>query len=301
MGRVVAAADIGSNTAHLLIATVTSAGLKRVVNESDWLSLGEAVAREGKISADRREQLIDVFRKFRKLVDAYGVEQSYVFATEAVRRAENHKEVLSEIKKKTGFVVDVVSPRREAELSSFAIRLDTPTTGTTLLLEVGGGSVQLGTCVNGTLTEETGLPLGTGTLTARAGLAQPAGQDAVQRAKELIEAECRAIKPRPHDRIVSCGGVARGLWRALHPDGEPVLRRPELDYLVWSTAQLDPKAIAARFGVKLKRASTLLPGALVLTHLMDRYGTDELIVSEYGVREGAILEMVSEGDAWLKK
>ena len=90
--------------------------------------------------------------------------------------------------------------------------------------------------------------------------------------------------------IVS-GGVARGLWRAIHPDGDKKLAREEIDYLIWASERLSIERLIERFNVKPKRAGTLLPGALVYQALMEKFGLSEVMVSEFGVREGAILEM----------
>jgi len=87
------------------------------------------------------------------------------------------------------------------------------------------------------------------------------------------------------------GGVARGLWRALHPDGEKRLALAEIEYLIWATERLSTERIIERFNVKPKRAGTLLPGALVYLALMRKFGVAELAISEFGVREGAILNM----------
>ena len=90
---------------------------------------------------------------------------------------------------------------------------------------------------------------------------------------------------------MASGGVARGLWRALHPDGEKRLHRAELEYLAWSVQRLTIDRAINRFGVKAKRVGTLLPGAMVYLALMERFDLTEMSVSEFGVREGAILEM----------
>jgi exopolyphosphatase/guanosine-5'-triphosphate,3'-diphosphate pyrophosphatase len=71
------------------------------------------------------------------------------------------------------------------------------------------------------------------------------------------------------------------------------LRLPELDYLVWAASHLSVEQIVGRFGVKPKRAATLLPGALTYSSLMRWTGVEAITVSEYGIREGAVLEMAA--------
>jgi exopolyphosphatase/guanosine-5'-triphosphate,3'-diphosphate pyrophosphatase len=297
MPRVLAAADIGSNTVHLLVASFDGNRLSRIRNESDWLSLGEVVSREGLVPDAHRQRLITTLASFKASAQAAKAERFYVFATEAMRQAANHDEVLVEIQSRLGLAVDIIPARREAELSRLGVMIDSKGQTPMLLIEVGGGSAQVARCEGDGITEEASLPLGTGRLIARASLEYPCRPHQLR----LLEAEIDEHVERCRDfgevlRIVSCGGVARGLWRALHPDGDRTVHAEELDYLAWSAARLPVETISVRFGVKLKRAATLAPGALVYRRLLDAFGHQTMTVSEYGVREGAILEMISKGE-----
>jgi exopolyphosphatase / guanosine-5'-triphosphate,3'-diphosphate pyrophosphatase len=93
---------------------------------------------------------------------------------------------------------------------------------------------------------------------------------------------------------VASGGVARGLWRALHPDGDKTLSMEEIEYMAWAAARLPIDRIITRFGVKTRRAGTMLAGALVYRALMRHFNFKEMIVSEFGIREGAVLKMATE-------
>lgn len=301
MGRLIAAADIGSNTAHLLIASATSGGLKRLVNESEWLDLGIEVGRRGRIGDEKRKKLLETLRGFRAMVDEYGVEDYYVFATEAMRRASNHEEILEMIRRKAGTSVEIISPTREAELSVLAATVDCPGPDPMLMVEAGGGSVQVAFCEDGQVLQETSLPIGTGVLIARSGLEQPATTEQLDLMDTIIRDECAALADYPRvARIVGCGGVARGLWRALHSDGERDLVAEEIEFLSWDTRRLSRQTIVGRYGVKLRRAETLLPGSRVFLEIMGLFGHEHVTISQYGVREGAVLEMAMKGsERWL--
>lgn len=295
MPRVFAATDIGSNTVHLLVAQVEPDGIVRLRNESEWLSLGQIVVREGYIPEAVARRLLATLKAFKAAATAARASGFYVFATEAMRLAENHDELLARIRRQLGIEVDVIAPRREAELSLRGVQLDTAAPGATLLVEVGGGSVQIARCRDdGTMTDEVSLPLGTGRLIVEAGLTQPSDPGQVARLADRIAEAMRPCSDwAPVSRVIGSGGVARGLWRALHPDGDRTLLRDELEYLRGAAARLDPETICARFGVKVHRAHTLLPGSAVYLEALQRFDKRSLVVSEFGVREGAILEMAS--------
>lgn len=294
MASVLAAADIGSNTAHLLVAATDGQLVMRIDNVNEWIPLGEEVARFGEIPKDRIDELVSAIKEFRRVASQRAAKTLYVFATEAMRAASNRDAVLKRIKNDTGVQVDVISPQREAELSMRGIRLDTRGVNANVMFEVGGGSAQIAGLEGDHMVSEASLPIGTGRIIASFGLTNPCPPELVAKARAAIgdALKSQAIKSEGGVAI-ACGGVARGLWRALHPDGEKELSIEEIDYMAWSTGGLTVPRIIERFDVKPKRAGTLLPGALIYGELMRYFHCQKIHLSEFGVREGAVLEMAS--------
>ena len=298
MPRVLAAADIGSNTAHLLVADVQAGKVKRLANVSEWLSLGEVVSREGHLPTEVVDQLVPTVAAFCMVAEEKRSERLYFFATEAMRAASNHDEVLRLIERKTGVAVEVVSPQREAELTLLGVRADCAGESPFVVVELGGGSVQVALCNGPGLVQDVSLPIGTGALIAQAALGQPAAESAVEEVRRTVELAVSSLGPTwSTRRMVLAGGVARGIWRALHPDGERTLHVRELDHLAWGSARLSLGQLVGRYRVKPKRAQTLLPGSVAYGALMRWAGHDWARVSEYGVREGAVLEMAKRNGA----
>lgn len=292
--RVFAAADIGSNTAHLLVAATDGSLVMRIDNYNEWIPLGEVVTRVGSIPKEVTQDLVDACKSFKRLADAKGAEELYVFATEGMRMARNHETVLRKIQDEAGVKVEIIPPEREAELSFRGVALDTRNLPVDLLFEVGGGSCQIGRVERGRLAESESLPLGTGRIIAESGLMNPCPEYALEAADRYIQTVLDRSKISGNFGLaVVSGGVGRGLWRAMHPDGEKMLDLREIDLMAWSAARLPIDRLITRFGVKQKRAGTLLPGALVYRALMHRFGLTQVAISEFGIREGAILEMAS--------
>lgn len=301
MTRVFAAADIGSNTAHLLVAATDGELVMRIDNYNEWIGLGETVARKGEVPKEGVEQLSHTLTEFRRMAKTRGAGGLYVFATEAIRKARNSEAVLKKVQSESGVKVEVIAPEREAELSLRGIGLDTRNLGADMMFEVGGGSAQIGRIGKKGFLSEESLPLGTGRLIAESGLRHPTPELAQRAAQTYIERTLERCTIQEKGKVaVASGGVARGLWRAVHPDGEKAITREEIDYLIWATSRLPIDRIVSRFSVKSKRAATLLPGAMVYRALMERFGLEQFVVSEFGIREGAILEMADgrvEGSA----
>jgi exopolyphosphatase / guanosine-5'-triphosphate,3'-diphosphate pyrophosphatase len=292
MGRVFATADIGSNTVHLLVAETDGQTIRRLHNESEWLSLGEIVGRERQIPPVLSDRLLAVLERYSQIATSHNALTFYVFATEAMRIAENHEEVLARIKKNVKLSVDLITPIREAELSWRGVQLDAEGVSPAALIEIGGGSAQIAICDGFLVAQEVSLPLGTGRILAQTELSYPPRPSQLDAVRRTIEEQIPRIASfeRPR-RIVASGGVARGIWRALHPDGERNIHLEELRFLEWSVQRLPLERIASRFNVRSKRAQTMLPGAMAFRMLMESLGQESMFVSEYGVRDGAILEL----------
>ncbi len=294
MARRLAAADIGSNTAHILIADVDNGSVRRIANESEWLSLGQVVAKKGAIPPDIEASLVKILQGYKKLAKQYGAERIYVFATEAVRKAKGHDEAIARISAQSGLEIDIIMPEREAELALKGAMIDMPTTKPSHFIEVGGGSAQIAYWERGKITEERSLPIGTGVLAARHGLTYPPERSAAKSIAADVKKHVDTLSDFPPcNRLVASGGVARGIWRALHPDGEPNVAVPELDYIQWATERLNIGQVERRFRVKEKRAATIFTGAIVYRTLMERLHHTSMRVSIFGVREGAVLMMKS--------
>ena len=293
MGRLLSAVDIGSNTIHLLVAEADADGVRKVAESSEWLGLGEAVGRKGEISTVEADAVVKTLNNYKRISRTERAEGWYVFGTEALRKAKNSKSLLKRLKSELGMEVDLITSDREAELGLRGTLVDCGGTESALFVEVGGGSAQVAEIANDRLVSDRSLAIGTGALMAKLDLAHPCEHFKVDSLRSVVgEALQEALVSFEPERMIVSGGVGRGIWRALHADGDRMIHREELDYLIWATPRLTTQQIIERFRVKAKRASTLLPGAIIFRTIMEAYKMDEMLISRYGVREGAILGMV---------
>ncbi|MDI9641156.1 hypothetical protein QPK87_05715 [Kamptonema cortianum] len=294
MSRITAVADIGSNTAHLLVGTVTNCRVKRLANQSVWLDLGQHVREHGEFRPEKVQAIIVALKHYKKVATALGDSNLYCFATQAMREAVNSDFVLKKIEKEAKVKVNVISAEEEATYSCRAISSEFPDVTKAVMVEIGGGSVQVATWEQNKLKSLQSLPLGTGFLAARVQLTHPSEQDQIDQLEAAISEHCASIQPREKGTpVILCGGVTRGIWRALHPDGDPVLHVKELDFLTWDCRRLTGTEIASRYRVKPKRALTLATGSRVLSQILNSLGTESATVCQFGVREGAILSLAS--------
>ncbi|WP_225974008.1 Ppx/GppA phosphatase family protein [Arachidicoccus ginsenosidivorans] len=163
---VLAAIDIGSNASRLLIADINGKGKSLQFNKMNLvrvpLRLGMDVFRLSSIGPKREAMLINTMQAYRHLMDAYGVEQFRACATSAMRDAKNSKEIIEDVKKKTGIPIEIITGEQEASLvfkNHIAEALSRE--HAYLYIDVGGGSTELNFYVKGKQVFKKSVNLGT--------------------------------------------------------------------------------------------------------------------------------------------
>lgn len=162
-----AAIDIGSNAARLLIAEAITEkdGLVRF-NKLNLvrvpLRLGFDVFEKGEISKEKRGMILQTMKAYSHLINAYGVKQVIVCATSAMRDATNSADIIRKVKLETGLEIDIISGELEASLiyeNHVAENMDTD--HSYLYIDVGGGSTELTFFADGKLIFKESFNIGT--------------------------------------------------------------------------------------------------------------------------------------------
>src|SRR4029079_7632080 len=141
----VAAADLGSNSFHLVIADVHPDGsFTPVSGEKEMLRLGDVVSREGMVTPEAADAAVATMRRFRLMAEAAGATEIYACGTSALRNASNGDEVLDRIATEAGVDADVIDGLEEARLIFTAIRAAvTIDPAPAVCFDLGGGSLEM--------------------------------------------------------------------------------------------------------------------------------------------------------------
>lgn len=163
---ILAAIDIGSNAARLLICEVIKKGKEVTFNKLNLLRipvrLGFDVFEKGSIGGQKRRMLINTIKSFNNLMKVYEVEHYMACATSAMRDAENAKEIIKEIKSETSIEIEVITGELEAEIiyeNHIAEFLDN--NKSYLYADVGGGSTELTLYHKGKIIIQKSFNIGT--------------------------------------------------------------------------------------------------------------------------------------------
>jgi len=311
MAETLAAVDVGTNSSHLVVARTTEGDRFEVLTrEKEMVRLGGATSRTGDLVAiddDAIDRAVAALKRFHKLADSHGAPIRAV-ATSAVREADNRDVFLHRAAEEAGVEVEVVSGVEEARLIHLGVLqaldvYDTPL----LLFDIGGGSTELLIGHQGEVKASTSLKLGAVRLTNRFFAAETLHPSAVgscrRHVDEVLSSFDRPIEEHRHEIVVGCSGTIEQVLRLGRGlDGEEPLRTLNGAVLTRKrVAKVVEAVIEARRNrttSKLpdlddKRADIILAGVLVLEGILERFHIDELVISEYALREGVFLDTIA--------
>ena len=282
----IAAIDIGSNAARLLINEVTEPkkgkpefmklNLLRIP-----LRLGIDVFTSGKIGAEREEMVISSMKVFSDLMKIYKVEHYRACATSAMRDAKNGAEIIQAVKQTSGIDIQIISGDEEATLiyeNHVAEGLDKDSAY--LYIDVGGGSTELTFYENGEMKYERSFNIGTIRL-----LNHLVTDEHWKEMKEEIRKNINSKKPVV--AIGSGGNINKIFSMSKTKDGKPM----SAAYLKKYYKEMNGLTVAermSRYAIREDRADVLVPALEIFNNVMTWSDIDKIFVPKISVADGLI-------------
>ncbi|MFF2410552.1 Ppx/GppA family phosphatase [Streptomyces sp. NPDC058092] len=295
--------DVGSNTVHLLVVDAHP-GARPLPAHSHKaeLRLAELLDEDAAIGPHGVDRLVATLTDALQAAEDKGCEDVLPFATSAVREASNADQVLARVRDETGIDLAVLSGAEEARLTFLAARRWFGwSAGRLLVLDIGGGSLEIAYGMDEEPDAAVSLPLGAGRLTAGWLPGDPPDPADVRALRRHVRARiARSVGEftrlgRP-DHVVGTSKTFKQLARiagaARSTEGlyvQRALTRKALEEWVPKLAAMTVEQRGALPGVSEGRAAQLLAGALVAEGAMDLFGVDELEICPWALREGVIL------------
>lgn len=310
----IAALDLGSNSFHLLVADVHLDGtFTAVAREKEMLRLGDDVARHGRIPGPTADRAVAAIRRLEQLADALGAREVIARATSAIRTAANGSELVDRIEAETGVEVEVINGHEEARLVFAAVRASVVLEpAPALCIDVGGGSVEVMIGDAAGMRWAASVPLGVGRLTAECVHDDPPSRADRARLDERVRSGLAALVDDVRDRkpqlAVGTSGTLNDLVRmavALRsgertmPASTNALRATRSDIEALHERIMAAKTSERRRmpGLEEQRRAELLPaGSTLLVTALELFELDGLIVSDWALREGIVLDAVRSHD-----
>ncbi|WP_222194375.1 Ppx/GppA phosphatase family protein [Modestobacter italicus] len=304
--------DVGSNTVHLVVVDAhRGAHPTPMHDDRSVLRLAEQIGPDGKLSKAGEKSLLNAVQRARQQAAERRCDELMAFVTSAIREADNGAAVLRRVREQTGVDLQVLSGEDEARLTFLAVRRWFGwSAGRLLVLDIGGGSLELATGVDEDPDVALSVPLGAGRMTRRfLPRAETGGRpdlaalaDLDRYAAELLAPVGKELRGAGDpDLVAATSKTFRTLARlAGAAPSAAGLRAPReltdtgLSQVLGFVSRIESSALAELQGVSVQRAHQVPAGAVVAQAAMRAVDVPCVRICPWALREGVILRRLDQ-------
>jgi exopolyphosphatase/guanosine-5'-triphosphate,3'-diphosphate pyrophosphatase len=292
--------DVGSNTVHLqVVDTSPGARPNPTFNYKEELRLTQYINEDNLVSDEGIEKLRSAIKRAIEQSASVQTQELLPFATSALREASNGEKIISSINKDFHIDLQVLSGEEEAKLTFLAARRWFGwSSGRLLVIDIGGGSLEMAAGVDESPEIATSLPLGAGRLTKEFLKGDPYTDKSLRALRDHIENKLEQILPslvkhQESDRAIATSKTLRTLARLSGDWFDGTGKNITVEAIRKISAKLsemDENTRAKLPGVSENRASQIVAGSLVAESVMRNLDIKELEVCPWALREGVVLK-----------
>lgn len=297
-----AAIDIGSNAIRMVIAEHSHDGLKMIKKYRFPIRLGADVFSTGKISGKNLKLSARTFEKFKELIDHLDGVKIRAVGTSALRDAANRSSFLELIYRKSNIKIEVIDGVEEAQIIHYAVKREINLDNrNALLIDIGGGSVELTFSENGMMSATQSFPFGTVRTLE------------LMKQKKLAEAQLNLViadylaplanfihsnvSGKKIDFAVGTGGNLEALGK-LKPDLlksslRTMISSQELTAIIEKLTKTSLKDRIEKLEMRPDRADVIIPAACIVSTVLRQAGVDKLLIPHVGLKDGLIWELAT--------
>jgi exopolyphosphatase/guanosine-5'-triphosphate,3'-diphosphate pyrophosphatase len=292
--------DVGSNTVHLqVVDTSPGARPNPTFNYKEELRLTQYINEDNLVSDEGIEKLRGAIKRAIEQSASVQTQELLPFATSALREASNGEKIISSINKDFHIDLQVLTGEEEAKLTFLAARRWFGwSSGRLLVIDIGGGSLEMAAGVDESPEIATSLPLGAGRLTKDFLKGDPYTDKSLRALRDHIENKLEQILPslvkhQESDRAIATSKTLRTLARLSGDWFDGTGKNITVEAIRKISAKLsemDESTRAKLPGVSENRASQIVAGSLVAESVMRNLDIKELEVCPWALREGVVLK-----------
>ena len=294
--------DIGSNTVKLNVYNSKDTDIRVEFSEKENLGLIFYI-NNGKLTDEGIEELVTVLKKMKNDLDYLKIDNYSFFSTASLRNIENSEEVIQIIRNRVNIEIDVLSGEEEGELSFFGF-VPTIKGDDGILMDLGGGSVEIVFFKDRKIDEKYSLPIGF------LKMFNDYVSDIIPNKKEckLIEertySELDKIGLKNNEKIpfmCGVGGSIRAIKKLLVNLDLQKKKDDLVDVKLLKQLKDELKLYESNHNnyiyykilhVKPSRVHTLVPALLIVESITSYFGCEEIQISKFSVREGYLYKML---------
>lgn len=292
--------DVGSNTVHLqIVDTSPGARPNPTFNYKEELKLTQYISEDNLVSDEGIEKLRSSIKRAIEQSASVQTQELLPFATSALREASNGEEIINSINKDFKIDLQVLSGEEEAKLTFLAARRWFGwSSGRLLVIDIGGGSLEMAVGVDESPEIATSLPLGAARLTKNFLKGDPYTDKSIRALRDYIENKLEQILPslvkhQDTDRAIATSKTLRTLARLSGDwfDGSGKnISVESVRKISAKLSEMDESTRAKLPGVSENRASQIVAGAFVAESVMRNLDIKELEICPWALREGVVLK-----------
>jgi exopolyphosphatase/guanosine-5'-triphosphate,3'-diphosphate pyrophosphatase len=303
---ILAGIDIGTNSLRLLVAEIGDNTFRELHSERTITRLGQDLDRTGMLSRDAEERTFAALADFTAHIPLFSPFRTDAVGTSALRNAANAAEFIKEAKARCGLNITVITGEEEARLTLMGVgrALKGHSLESALVVDIGGGSTELILTRPGSACVAMSLPLGAVYLTERFIKHDPPPDEEVRKLRLAVRDELGHV-----DRLVpipkgnrTCAGTAGTITTLAAMDQrlaryDPnkitnhVLTRSSIDAIVRTLVMSTAEERRGMVGLEAGRQDIILAGAIITQEILEWCGCEKMLVSDWGLREGIILDL----------
>ncbi len=311
---ILAGIDIGTNSLRLLIAETSRGSFQEIHSDRRITRLGQNLDHTGSLAEEARARTLEALLDFSRRIRQHGAQFISAIGTSALRKASNSRQFIEEVKKKTELDIRVITGAEEARLTLLGVAYslkgmrgkNSNPLAASLVIDIGGGSTEIIISRLGEHPAIASLPLGAVYLTERFITNDPPSRADVALLRSAVRKELDdrfpAMQPVPSSIFVGTAGTITTL--AAIDQGlavyDPrkinrfILTRDVIDDIAEKLSRMTLSERRDIRGLELGREDIILAGAVVAQEIMVRFGYTSMLVSDWGLREGILLDLFEQ-------
>ena len=262
----------------------------------------------GALSGEGVARAKSALLEFKRTLELLDIHRVAVIATAALRNVTNTDQAVRELQQATGFPVTVLSGQQEARLG-YAGAMEELHLKSGVFVDVGGASTEVVAFQGGQVVDSASFAVGSLSLYRTCVKKILPGPGSLERIRHTLRREMdeKGLDPKEkRSPLVGVGGTARAVLKLARQrfdlDGDcRTVTRAQLEELVNLLTQGEREAAGLILKTAPDRIHTLVPGLMVLVHIIKAFHADELVVSRYGVREGYLCQMLQTPAAPIRR
>ncbi|RMA92470.1 Ppx/GppA phosphatase family protein [Hydrogenothermus marinus] len=313
MVKKIAIIDIGTYSTRLLISAIhkknsiieTINSVEDIFSTGKITSLGRKLKETGYLQKDAIDETLSVLKEYKMIIDEYKVDYVKAYATQACREAKNGKDFVEKVKA-IGIDVEIIDGKKEAYLSFLATAYGVYPDNSFVMIDQGGGSTEYAYGIKEgdsfKLKDSISFPFGIVGLTERFIKHDPPLKEELKALEDFIRKDIEKAYEKMKDTyyLIGLGGTITtlvALEKKIFPYSSEKVHKQRLSYTQINKWLNKLSSIPVEERKKIpqiedKRAEVILSGILIFKVSMKVFNKEEIIVSDWGLRHGAIIDFI---------